>query len=108
MISDGNFATANWSVERGEIYIGETFYSRGTRGESSDLLSVYDMENPRLIKEVELPKKRAAIVVHINAVANTKSGRFMLVFNLNPGTSVSEVDLVFENFPVRFIRSAAA
>jgi len=98
MISGGNFATANWSVERGEIYIGETYYSRGTRGERSDLLSIYDMENLSLIKEVELPKKRAAIVVHKNAVAMTESGRFMLVFNLNPGTSVSVVDLNSRKF----------
>ncbi len=98
MLSGGNFATANWSVERGEIYIGETYYSRGSRGTRTDLLSIYDMENLSLIKEVELPQKRAAIVVHKNAVAMTKSGRFMLVFNLNPGTSVSVVDLNSREF----------
>lgn len=98
MLSGGNFATVNWSAKRGEIYVGETYYSRGTRGERSDLLSIYDMANLSLIKEVELPKKRAAIVVHKNAVAMTDSGRFMLVFNLNPGTSVSVVDLNSREF----------
>ena len=98
MLSGGNFATSAWSAERGEIYIGETYYSRGTRGERSDLLSIYDMENLSLIKEVELPKKRAAIVVHKNATIITDSGRFMLVFNLNPGTSVSVVDLDSREF----------
>jgi len=98
MLSGGNFATANWSAERGEIYIGETYYSRGTRGTRSDLLSIYDMENLSLIKEVELPQKRAAIVVNKNSVAMTASGRFMLVFNLNPGTSVSVVDLDSREF----------
>ncbi len=98
MLSGGNFATANWSAKRGEIYIGETFSSRGTRGKRSDLLSIYDMENLSLLKEVELPEKRAAIVVHKNAVAMTDSERFMLVFNLNPGTSVSVVDLDSREF----------
>ena len=98
MLSGGNFATTTWSAERGEIYIGETFYSRGTRGKRSDLLSIYDMENLSLIKEVELPLKRAAIVVHKNATIITDSGKFMLVFNLNPGTSVSVVDLDSREF----------
>lgn len=98
MLSGGNFATVNWSAKRGEIYIGETYYSRGTRGERSDLLSIYDMQNLSLIKEVPLPNKRAAIVVNKSAVAMTDSGRFMLVFNLNPGTSVSVVDLDSRKF----------
>jgi len=98
MLSGGNFATVNWSADRGEIYIGETYYSRGTRGERSDLLSIYDMADLSLIKEVDLPKKRAAIVVHKNAVTVTDSGKFMLVFNLNPGTSVSVVDLDKQSF----------
>ena len=98
MLSGGNFATAGWSVKRGEIYIGETYYSRGTRGTRSDLLSIYDMENLSLVKEVELPNKRAAIVSHKNAMTVTASGRFMLIFNLNPGTSVSVVDLNSREF----------
>ena len=93
MVSAGNFATANWSAQRGEIYVGETYYSRGTRGIRSDLLTIYDMATLDRIAEVDLPPKRAAIVVHKNATQITTSGRFMLVFNLNPGTSVSVIDL---------------
>ncbi len=93
MVSAGNFATAAVSMKRGEIYIGETYYSHGTRGERSDLVSVYDMDNLGLLAEIPIPARRAGIVVQKSAQAMTESGRFMLVFNLTPATSVSVVDL---------------
>ncbi|MGK0222033.1 MAG: methylamine dehydrogenase heavy chain [Limisphaerales bacterium] len=93
MMSAGNFATLDVSSARQEIYIGETYYSRGTRGERSDLLTIYDMANLDRLAEIALPNKRAAIVVNKGATAITESGKFMLVFNLTPGTSVSVVDL---------------
>jgi len=46
-----------------------------------------------LLAEIEIPTKRAGIVVQKWAHAITESGRFMLVFNLTPATSVSVVDL---------------
>ncbi|MDP6377861.1 MAG: amine dehydrogenase large subunit [Pseudomonadales bacterium] len=93
MISAGNFATLDVSSARQEFYVGESYYSRGTRGERVDLVSVYDMDNLDRLAEIELPKKRAAVVVNKGATAITDSGRFLLVFNLTPGTSVSVVDL---------------
>ena len=98
MISAGNFATANISSTRQEIYVGETYYSRGTRGERSDLVTVYDMETLDRQAEIEIPKKRAGIVVQKSATAITASGKFFLVFNLTPGTSVSVVDLDTKTF----------
>lgn len=93
MISAGNFATGVVSTTRQEIYIGDTYYSHGTRGERSDMVSVYDMEKLGLVAEIAIPPKRAGIVVQKSAQAITESGRFMLVFNLTPATSVSVVDL---------------
>lgn len=98
MISGGNFATSNISSARQEIYIGETYYSRGTRGERSDLVTVYDMENLDRLAEIEIPKKRAGVVVQKSGTAITASGKFFLVFNLTPGTSVSVVDLDSRTF----------
>ena len=34
------------SPERGEIYVVETFYSRGSHGERNDLITVYDARMP--------------------------------------------------------------
>lgn len=93
MISAGNFATASLSRVREEIYIGETYYSRGTRGQRVDLVTVYDMTHLDRIAEIEIPHKRAAIVVNKAASAITESGKFLLIFNLTPATSVSIIDL---------------
>ena len=93
MMSAGNFATFDVSVNRQEMYVGETYYSRGSRGERSDLITVYDMKNLERLAGIELPPKRAAIVVNKGATGITESGKFMLVFNLTPATSVSVIDL---------------
>jgi methylamine dehydrogenase heavy chain len=98
MMSAGNFATFAVSTERQELYVGETYYSHGTRGERSDLVTIYDMENLAVLAEVEIPEKRAAIVVQKWSMAITESGRFMLVFNLTPATSVSVIDLDSREF----------
>ena len=52
MMSSGNFATLSVSTERGELYVGETYYSRTTRGSRSDLVSVYDMKTLDRLAEV--------------------------------------------------------
>ena len=93
MLSAGNFAGFTVSADRQELYVGETYYSRGTRGERADLVTVYDMENLDRLAEIEIPNKRAAIVVNKSAMAITESGRFLLVFNLTPATSVTVIDL---------------
>ncbi len=93
MMSGGNFATMDVSFDRQQFYIGETYYSRGTRGERSDLVTVYDMKNLDRVAEIELPPKRAAIVVNKGVTGITASGKFMLVFNLTPATSVTVIDL---------------
>ena len=93
MLSAGLFATFAISPDRQELYVGETYYHHGSRGERSDLVTIYDMENLDVLAEVEIPKKRAAIVVQKYAMAITESGRFLLVFNLTPATSVTVVDL---------------
>ncbi|HEY5645867.1 MAG TPA: amine dehydrogenase large subunit [Pseudomonadales bacterium] len=98
MVSAGNFATVVVSSARQEIYVGETYYSHGTRGERADLVSVYDMENLALLAEIPIPEKRAGIVVQKWAQAITASGKFMLIFNLTPATSVSVVDLDTRTF----------
>jgi methylamine dehydrogenase heavy chain len=93
MMSAGNFATIDVSSERQEFYIGETYYSRGSRGVQSDLVTVYDMKNLDRLAEIELPLKRAAIVVNKGATGISESGKFLFVFNLTPATSITVVDL---------------
>ncbi len=93
MMSAGQFATFNVSGTRGELYVSETYHSRGSRGTRTDLVTVYDMANLAIVAEIELPPRRANIVVNKWATALTRDERYLLVFNLNPATSVTVVDL---------------
>jgi methylamine dehydrogenase heavy chain len=90
MMSAGNFATFNISTDRQELYVNETYYSRATRGERTDLVTVYDMENLDRLAEIEIPPKRGGIVAQKNGSALTESG--------TPATSISVVDLDAREF----------
>jgi methylamine dehydrogenase heavy chain len=56
------------------------------------------MANLDRLAEIELPLKRAAIVVYKNAAQLTVDEKFLLIFNLSPGTSVSVIDLAKREF----------
>ena len=93
MLSAGQFATLNHSVGRGEFYVGETIHSRGTRGTRQDLVAIYDFANLQLQAEIELPPRRANTVINLANAALTADEQFLLVWNQNPGTSVTVIDL---------------
>jgi len=93
MMSAGQFATIDWSMQRQKFYVGETVHTRGSRGTRQDLVTIYDFENLSVLKEIELPPKRMNVVVNESATAITPNDQFMLVFNMNPATSVTVIDL---------------
>jgi methylamine dehydrogenase heavy chain len=93
MLSAGQFATLDTSAARKELYVAETYYSHGSRGTRADLVTVYDMASLAVVAEIELPPKRANTVVNKASASLTADGRFFVVFNMNPATSVSIVDL---------------
>lgn len=93
MLSAGQFATIDFSVKRQKFYVGETVHTRGARGERQDIVAIYDFENLDLVGEVDLPPKRMNVVVNHAATAITPDDKFMLVFNMNPATSVTVIDL---------------
>jgi len=83
---------------RPEMYIVETFYSRGTRGERTDVLTIVDKANLAPIGEVVIPPKRASMMplnYHLQVVDDEK---LALVNNFTPATSVTVVDLVNRQF----------
>jgi len=83
---------------RPEMYVVETFYSRGTRGERTDVLTIVDKANLAPIGEVVIPPKRASMMplnYHLQAVDDEK---LALAFNFTPATSVTVVDLVNRQF----------
>lgn len=86
------------SKDRREIYIPETYYSRGVRGERTDVVTVYDGRTLEPLAEIPIPPHRGEYFA--GAAANTLSddGRFLAVFNVTPATSLSIVDVVARRF----------
>lgn len=85
-------------ADRPEIYVLETHYSRGSRGERTDLFTVYDASTLAPIDEIELPPKRAMSATPVAHAALTDDGRFAVIFNLTPATSVTIVDIEERRF----------
>ena len=84
-------------LPRGEFYAAESYYSRGVHGERTDLVAIYDYANLSPIAEIEIPNHMARLGVrnHLGLLGN---GRHLAVLNMNPGYSVSIVDVVDHEF----------
>jgi len=92
----GQFAV---SAKRRELYVAETFHSRGQRGERTDVLTIYDQSTLAPTGEVVLPGgRRFSGMPERHGLQLIDGDRLALVFNLNPATSVSVVDLQSRKF----------
>ncbi len=94
MMSTGYFSQeAAFPGAGSEFYLPETYYSRGSRGERTDVVTVYDTGTIGPVAEIVIPPKRAINVLPSGNVALLDEGRFLAVHNMTPATSVSVVDL---------------
>lgn len=84
-------AVATWAPRR-EFYAAESYLSRGVRGERTDLIAIYDYENLSPIAEIEIPNHMARLSFR-NHLGLMNDGRHLAVLNMNPGHSVSIVDV---------------
>ena len=80
------------------IYVPEIYYSRGTRGERTDIVAIYDTTHLENIGEVIIPPKRATGMPHRAYQGISDDGRFVYVANMTPATSVSVVDVTERRF----------
>ena len=99
-VIDGGYgiSAALFARTRPEIYLPATYYSRGTRGERSDVVTVWDALSLRPVAEVAIPPRRAINQLPMANAALGDDDRFALVFNMTPATSVSVVDLEQRTF----------
>jgi methylamine dehydrogenase heavy chain len=81
-----------------EFFVPETFYSRGSRGERTDVVTVYDGRSLAPVGEVPIPPKRALNVLAEGNATALDDGRFVVVHNMTPATSVSVVDVRARRF----------
>ncbi len=94
MVSTGYIApTAAFPRSRSEFYWPETYYSRGSRGQRTDVVTIYDTATLSAVDEVTIPPKRAINVLPSGNVALSDDDRFLAVFNMTPATSLSIVDV---------------
>lgn len=89
---------AAYPRSRAEFYLPETYYSRGSRGARSDVVSVYDLTTLAPIAEIAIPAKRANNTLAIGNVALSDDDRFLAVFNMTPASSLSIVDVTSRAF----------
>ena len=87
------------SRKRGEHYVLETFWSRGTRGgERTDTVTIYDRQTLTVQGEVVIPPKRLSGMPKTIATGLTPDEKYLLVYNFMPAQSVSVVDLEARRF----------
>jgi methylamine dehydrogenase heavy chain len=88
----GFFAAAK---TRPELYVAETFYARGQRGERTDVITIYDKSTLTPKGEIVLPgAKRAQLLTEAGAFQLSADERFAFVYNFTPAASITVVDLV--------------
>lgn len=81
-----------------EIYLAETYWSRGIRGERTDVVTVYDARTLKPKAEIPIPPRRGEYFPGNASNALSDDGRFMAVFNITPATSLSIVDVKERRF----------
>ncbi len=82
-----------FSPDGRRIYNPETYYARGTRGERTDVITVYDAGRLAPLSEVVIPAKR---FLSMPLLANQRlidDGRLLLVYNFTPAQTVTVADV---------------
>ncbi len=74
------------------VYSPETYFSRGTRGTRTDVVTLYDAGTLNVAGEIAIPPKRSSNVPKIANAVLTDDDRFLLIYNFNPAQSVTVVD----------------
>lgn len=74
------------------IFSPETYFSRGTRGKRTDVVTLYDPIHLSPRGEIAIPPKRAATMPMMADAELTDDGAFLLIYNYTPAQSVTVVD----------------
>lgn len=94
LVRDSQMGGALFSRQRGEILTAETFYSRLTRGERTDAVTIWDMKTLQPKGEIVLPGgKRQQSVIYPHLFQFTNHQKWALLANFTPAQSVSVIDI---------------
>jgi methylamine dehydrogenase heavy chain len=74
------------------VFAPETYFSRGTRGTRTDVVTMYDPARLAPLGEIIIPPKRSSNMPMMADAELTDDGRFLLIYNFTPAQSVTVVD----------------
>ncbi len=93
MLSTGfGFSRLVISKDGKTIFSPETYFSRGTRGTRTDVVTMYDPAYLAPVGEIGIPPKRSSNMPMMADSELTDDGRFLLIYNFTPAQSVTVVD----------------
>ena len=96
---NGSFIAQFYQAKtRPEMYVVETFHSRGHRGDRTDVLTIYDKRSLAPIGDVVIPAKRSSNMPTDFNLQLVDNETIALIYNFTPATSVSVVDVVAREF----------
>ena len=80
------------------IFSPEIYFSRGTRGVRTDVVTVYDAAHLKPLEEIVIPPKRSSNFPTMANAEVTDDERFLLIYNFTPAQSVTVVDTQARKF----------
>ena len=93
MLSTGfGFSRVVISADGKLVYSPESYFSRGTRGTRTDVVTMYDPAHLAPVGEIVIPPKRSSNMPMMGNAELTDDGRFLLIYNFTPAQSVTVVD----------------
>ncbi|MGY2260594.1 amine dehydrogenase large subunit [Pseudomonas sp. SDO55104_S430] len=92
MVPTGFAAPSALSHDKKTIYAADIWYSRGTRGTRTDVLTAWDTSTLSPAWEVLIPNKRAESLTQRYGLKTSSDDRFVYIYNFTPSTSVTVVD----------------
>lgn len=92
MVPTGFAAPSALSHDGKLIFAADIWYSRGTRGTRTDVLTAWDTSTLSPAWEVLIPNKRAESLTQRYGLKTSGDDRFVYIYNFTPSTSVTVVD----------------
>jgi methylamine dehydrogenase heavy chain len=93
MLAGGLGSSFAIAPDRSAFYMADTFFSRGARGERTDVVTIYDGKTLNPTAEVVLPSGRQLTAQDNATIGVTPDGKLLLVANMTPATSATVVDI---------------
>lgn len=92
------FARINLARDGKTIYSPETYFSRGTRGKRTDVVTLYDPATLSPTGEIAMPPKRSSNLPMMANSEMTDDDRFLMIYDFNPSQSVAVIDIKNRKF----------